>query len=123
MNVLNQNILDDYSSYLKNDLFRNTIQNLILEYIDNEPKLKPYIYLVVIKIKKSKREKGYGSAILLEIIKFADKYNVQIVLYATNIFGADLQRLYKFYIKHGFVLIKNSKYGKFIYKPKINKEN
>jgi len=118
MNILNQNILDDYCFYLKNDLFRNTIQNLILEYIDDEPKSKPYIYLVVIKIKKSKREKGYGSAVLSKIIKFANKYNVQISLYATNIFGAELQRLYKFYIKHGFVLIKNSKYGKFIYYPK-----
>jgi len=41
-----------------------------------------------------------------------------VVLYATNIFGIDTKVLYKFYRKNGFVLIKNNKDGKFIYRPK-----
>jgi hypothetical protein len=38
-------------------------------------------------------------------------------LYATNIYGSELRRLYAFYRKHGFVLINNNKDGNFVYRP------
>lgn len=113
---LNQNVLDDHISYLKTK-FKNKIQDLKLEHCTDEH--SDYIYLVCIKIKKSQKLKGYGTAVLSEIIKLADQHNVRIILFATNIFGADLKRLYAFYIRHGFVLIKISNDGKMIYFPRV----
>ena len=116
---LNQNVLDELSSYLKTK-YKNIVQELKLEHCTDEH--DDYIYLVCIKIKKSQKEKGYGTIALSEVIKLADKYNVRIILFATNIFGADLKRLYTFYIRHGFVLIKNDNDGKMIYYPQKIKE-
>jgi len=53
-----------------------------------------------------------------EIIKLANEHNVRIQLYATSVFGADLKRLYGFYRKYRFVLIKNNNDGHMIYFPK-----
>jgi ribosomal protein S18 acetylase RimI-like enzyme len=114
--MVNQNVLDDCCSYLKKVKYKNILQELKLEHCTDEH--GDYIYLVCIKIKKSQKEKGYGTAVLSEVIKLADEHNVRIILYATNIFGADLNRLYAFYIKHGFVLIKKKNDGKMIYQPK-----
>jgi GNAT superfamily N-acetyltransferase len=112
--MLNQNVLDECISHLKTK-YKNIIQDLKLEYCNDAD--GDYIYLVCIKIKKSQKEKGYGSAIMSEVIQLADQHNVRIRLYATNIFGAELKRLYGFYQKLGFVLIKKSIDGEMIYHP------
>ena len=90
MIVLNQNVLNELISYLKVK-YKTILQELKLEYCTNDGK---YIYLIQIKIKKSKRLKGYGSAVLKEICQYADKHNVRIRLYATDILGSELKRLY-----------------------------
>jgi len=112
---LNQNVLNDFCLYLKKVKFTNILQDLKLEYNDDEC---PFIYLALIKIKKSQQRKGYGSAVMSEIIKLADTHQIEVRLYATTLYGAELKRLYGFYRKHGFVLIKNNNDGKFIYRPK-----
>jgi len=116
---LNQNILDECGSYLKTK-YKNILQTLRLENCNDEH--GEYIYLVCIKIKKSQKEKGYGTAVLSELIKLADQHNVRIILFPTNIFGADLKRLIAFYIKHGFILSNDDKNNKMIYLPKKNKK-
>jgi GNAT superfamily N-acetyltransferase len=117
MKNVTQKQLDEFVFYLKRQKYCNKIQDLKLEYCyDNgEP---PYIYLALVQIKKSQRNLGYGSAVLSDIINFADEHQIEIRLYATNIYGADLRRLYGFYRKHGLVLIKNNNDGKFVYRPK-----
>lgn len=119
MNVLNQNVLNNHISYLKKIKYKNILQELKLEYTIDEPPEdpEPYIYLVLIKIKKSQQCKGYGSAVMSEVCRLADEYHINIILFATNLFGADLKRLYTFYRKHGFVLIKKNNDGKFVYRP------
>jgi len=112
---LNQNVLNDFCLYLKKVKFTNILQDLKLEYNDDEC---PFIYLALIKIKKSQQRKGYGSAVMSEIIKLADTHQIEVRLYATTLYGAELKRLYGFYRKHGFVLIKNNNDGKFTYRPK-----
>jgi len=112
---LNQDVLNELTFYLKTVKYKNKIQTLTLEHCTDTD--GHYIYLVCIKIKKSQANKGYGQALMSEIINVADRRNVRIRLYATNIFGADLKRLYGFYQKLGFVLIKNVKDGEMIYYP------
>jgi GNAT superfamily N-acetyltransferase len=116
MNVLNQNVLDERISYLKKIKYKNIISDLKLEHCTDED--GEYIYLVCIKIKKSQQLKGYGGAAMSEVIQLADQHNVRIRLYATNIFGAELKRLYGFYQKLGFILIKKTNDGEMIYFPK-----
>jgi GNAT superfamily N-acetyltransferase len=116
---LNQEILNDYISYLKKEKYKNLIQDLKLEYCTDD---ENYIHLILIKIKKSQRKKGYGNALLSDIVQLADKYNVLIKLYVTNIYGTDLNVLYEFYKKHGFFLIKDNNDGHMIYKPKNYKK-
>jgi len=115
METLNQNVLNEFMLNLKKIKFPNKIQEIKLEY--NAEEECPFIYLAIIKIKKSQRNLGYGSAVMSEIIKLADQHQLEIRLYATNIFGAELKRLYGFYRKHGFVLIKHNNDGKFVYRP------
>lgn len=116
---LNQVVLDEYVSYLKKNKYKNLIQDLKLEYCTDDGN---YIYLVKILIKKSQRKKGYGNAVISDIVQLADKYNVRIKLYMTNIYGTDLKVLYEFYKKHGFFLIKNNNDGHMIYLPKNSKK-
>lgn len=116
---LNQQILDEFILFLKKEKYRNLIQDLKLEYCTDDG---IYIYLVLIKIKKSQRKKGYGSVILSEIVQLADKYNVRVKLYVTNIYGTDLNVLYEFYKKHGFFLIKENNDGYMLYMPKNYKK-
>ena len=120
METLNQNVLDEYSSYLRNK-YKNIIKQIELDECTDEEG-RWYIYLVNITIKKSQRNKGYGSAVMSEITALADKYNVRIRLYATNIFGAELKRLYGFYRKHGFILIKKCNDGEMMYYPRKTKK-
>jgi GNAT superfamily N-acetyltransferase len=120
METLNQNVLDDLSSYLKKTKYKNILQDLKLEYCTDED--GEYIYLVCLKIKKSQQLKGYGAAVMSEVLQLADKHNVRIRLYATNIFGAELKRLYSFYQKLGFVLIKKCNDGEMLYYPSKKKK-
>jgi GNAT superfamily N-acetyltransferase len=114
--MLNQNVLDDHISYLKKIKYKNLIQELRLEYCTDDD--GDYLYLVCIKIKKSQQKRGYGNAILDEIVQLADKHNVRVRLWVTDIFGTNLKVLYEYYKKHGFVLIKNDNDGHMIYFPK-----
>jgi GNAT superfamily N-acetyltransferase len=84
-----------------------------------------YISLNVLRIKKSQQNKGYGSMVTGDIVYLADLFNVHIKLFATNLWGADQKRLYRFYEKQGFVLIKNDNDGHMIYYSKniLNKKN
>jgi GNAT superfamily N-acetyltransferase len=113
---LNQNVLNDFVQHLKKTKYPNKIQDLKLSYCTDED--KPFIWLILIQIKKSCRGMGYGSVILSDIVRFADEHNVQVRLYATDIYGCELKRLYGYYRKHGFVLIKKYNDDRFIYKPK-----
>jgi len=112
---LNQNVLDEFTSYLKKNKYKNKIQELQLEYCNDSD--GNYIYLLSIKIKNSQQRKGYGNAVLDEIVNLADNYNVRVRLWATNIFGVNVKVLYEFYKKHGFVLIKKENDGHMIYYP------
>lgn len=106
MNTLNQNVLNDFQSFLIKTKYKNIIKELNLEYLIDEEDIG-YMYLVTIRIKRSQQNKGYGNAVMSDIIQLADNYNVRLHLFATNLFGSDLKRLYTFYKKLGFVLIKN----------------
>ena len=90
------------------------IQDLKLEY--NTDKTTPHIYLALIRIKKAYRNNGYGSIVLNELIRYATDNNIEVWLYATNIYGSELQRLFAFYLKHGFIMT-NKKEGRLKYKP------
>lgn len=121
MDTLSQNVLNDFQSFLIKTKYKNIIKELKLEYCTDEEGIH-YLYLVSIQIKKSQREKGYGSTIMSEIVQLADLYNVRLHLFATNLFGSDLRRLYGFYRRFGFVLIKKTGDGHMIYYPKkVNK--
>jgi GNAT superfamily N-acetyltransferase len=107
--------LKEFSMYLKTKKYLGKIQNLKLEY--NTDKKTPHIYLSLIQIKKMYRCQGYGSLVMQDIIDFADDQQIEIRLYATNIYGSDLQRLYAFYLKFGFIMT-NKRNGRFKYKCK-----
>ncbi len=115
---MNQNVLNDFSQVLIKTKYKNKIQELKLEHCTDED--GDYINLNVIRIKPSQQNKGYGNAIMSEIVALADSHNVRVRLFATNLWGAELKRLYGFYKKHGFVLIKKDKIniGHMYYYPK-----
>jgi len=121
METLNQNVLDEHISYLKKVKYKNIISDLKLEYCTDED--GSYIYLVCLKIKKSQQLKGYGGAAMSDVLQVADKHNVRIRLYATNIFGAELKRLYSFYQRQGFFLVKKCNDGEMLYYPAKKKNN
>ena len=116
METLNENIVKEYCSYLKKIKYPSIIQSLKLLYITDNG--CPHIYLEIIKIRKPLRNLGWGKKVMKDIVRFADKHDAQIKLYALNIYGSDLKRLYIFYRKFGFILIKNNKDGEFIRNPK-----
>jgi GNAT superfamily N-acetyltransferase len=118
---IDQDILNDLSSYLKKVKYKNKIQDLKLEHCTDEH--GDYIYLVLIKIKKSQRNKGYANAIIDDIVRLADNHNVRVKLWMTNVFGAELNRLSELYKKHGFVLVKDFNDGNMIYFPSKMKQN
>jgi len=120
--MITQKDLDNFIAYLKKDKYKNKIQDLKLNHCTDEQG-NEFIYLVLIQIKKSQRNMGYGSALLSDIINFLDQHQIEMRLYATNLYGADLKRLYGFYRKHGLVLIKNNNDGQFVYRPKKIKRN
>ncbi len=111
---INQNVLNEFTFYLKKSKYKNIIQDLNLMYCTSD---EIYLSLILIRIKKSQRCKGFGSAVMYDITHFADKHNVRIKLWVTNEYGSNLKRLYGFYQKHGFILIKNDNIGEMIYYP------
>ena len=117
--MITQDALDIYSSYLKKNKYKNIIQELKLEECTDD--IGEYIQLNLIKIKKSQRNKGWGSAIMYDICDLADNNNVRVRLLATDVYLAELKRLYGFYGKHGFVLIKNDLQNEMLYYPKKKK--
>lgn len=122
MEKLTQEQLDNFVTHLKKEKYKNKIQELKLELCTDDN--GKYIYLVLIKIKSSQRNKGIGSAIMYNICNLADEKNVRVRLYATDIYGSELKRLYEFYRKHDFVLIKNNniKDGEMLYYNKKKKK-
>lgn len=106
-------VLKQYCTYLKVK-YVGIVQDIKLEYCTDDE----HIILNLIRIRKPMRNIGWGSIILEEIVRFADLHNVQIRLYATNVYGSDLQRLYKYYQKYDFILIENDNDGHMIYYPK-----
>ena len=115
--MINQNVLNELIINLK--LKHSKIQELLLEHC-TDINLE-YIQLILIKIKTSQRNKGYGSAVMSDLLSFADTQNVQIRLYMKDVY--ELKRLQGFYTKQGFVLIKNSVNKEMVYYPKkINKK-
>jgi len=82
--------------------YPNIIQNLCLIVHQCPDSNVQYIELVFVKIKKSQREKGYGSIVLSSIVQLADEFNVQIRLTPAAMYGTDIQALYGFYLKNGF---------------------
>ena len=122
---MNQNVLNDFSKVLIKTRYKNKIQELVLGYCTDED--GEYINLNVIRIKKSQQNKGYGSMLMGDIVYLADLFNVRIKLYATNLWGAELKRLYEFCEKQGFVLDKTNdiNIGHMIYYSKniLNKKN
>jgi GNAT superfamily N-acetyltransferase len=119
-NVLNQSVLNQLRLFLIKNKYKNVLKELTLEHCTDEQ--GELIQLNCIQIKASQRSKGYGSAVMSEILQLADNHNVRIRLYATDLFGAELRRLIGFYEKHGFVLIKNDNDGHMMYYPKKRKK-
>jgi GNAT superfamily N-acetyltransferase len=113
--------LKEFVSYLKNIQYKNVLRVLKLEYCTDENGTV-YIHLNIIKIKKPFQCKGYGSLIMSDIIRFANDHNVKIELYASVIFGSELQRLYRFYERLGFVKIANDTDHKMVYNVLIKTE-
>jgi GNAT superfamily N-acetyltransferase len=120
MDILNQNVLNQFRLFLIKTKYKNVLKELTLEHCTDDDGM--YIMLNCIQIKKSQRNKGYGSAVMSEIVQYADSHNVRIRLYVTDLFGSDLKQLYEFYRKHGFVLIKTDNDGHMIYYPKKMKK-
>jgi GNAT superfamily N-acetyltransferase len=120
--MLTQKILKEYCSYLKFVKYKGVIQNIKLEHCTDKDENNPndgdeHIILRLIQIRKSQRNKGYGSIVLKDIVKLAKINNVRIILYASEKYGSQIDRLYKFYQKHNFVLIENDADKKMIYYP------
>ena len=109
--MVTQKQVFEFQHELINFKYKNILQHLMLQLCDVEDRL---IWLKLIKIKKSQRKKGYGDAVLDDIINFADTHNVRIKLWITDVYGTDTKTLSEFYKKHGFTLI-NSK--EMIYYP------
>ena len=115
--MLTQAVLNAWVSYLKHQKYPAIIQYLKLEHCTNEHHV--YINLVLIKIWKKYTNHGYGNAVLADIVRLANLYNVQIRLKITDAYGSEINRLQKFYERQKFVLIKKSDSNDFmIYDPK-----
>jgi ribosomal protein S18 acetylase RimI-like enzyme len=112
--IVDQQVLDTFVTSIKTK-YKNKIQDLRIEYCQDE--LGDYIYLVCIKIKKSQKNQGYGSLVMSDVVRLADSSGLRVKLWVTNVFGANIDRLYEFYKKHGFVLVRKDNDGHMIYFP------
>lgn len=115
MLMLDNFLIKNFVSHLQSK-FKPQIQNLNLELKSDD--YGEYILLRFIQIKKSQQKKGYGAVIVHEIVQFADDHNVRIKLSPVDVYGISLDKLYEFYGKQGFFLIKNHKEKDMIYCPK-----
>ncbi len=111
--MFEQNILDKFIQEIKTK-YMGIVQDLKLEALSDEA--GDYIQIVLIEIKRKHRERGYGSLILSGIVRLADEYNVRIILWPTDVLGADMKRLVAFYRRHGFVKIREN--DNMIYRPR-----
>ena len=109
----NVQLLNDKISYLKNNILKNKISSLIIN-IETDT-TGEFIHLVLIKIKPSQQNKGYGNLILDHLIKFADTYKLRIKIQLIDFLNKN--KLIGFYRKHGFTLIKNNEFD-MVYYPK-----
>jgi ribosomal protein S18 acetylase RimI-like enzyme len=114
---MNQNVLDEFQAQVRKK-YQNKIQELRLEFCEDQQHIK----LLCIKIKKSQKEMGYGSAVMSDLITLADQHETRIVLWVTDIFGSDLKRLQGFYRKLGFVRIDGDNDGEMQYIPRKKKK-
>jgi RimJ/RimL family protein N-acetyltransferase len=112
---MTQTDVDEFVLSIKTK-YKKIVQTLTIEYYTNDNN-DNYIVLYFIRIAKSQQQKGYGSAIMGELTKFADYHNVRIKLSVTDVFGVSTKVLYAFYIRHGFTPVTESKYGQMIYYP------
>jgi N-acetylglutamate synthase-like GNAT family acetyltransferase len=120
MNLPEQNVLNQFRLFLIKNKYKNVLKTLLLEHCTDDE--GDYIQLNCIQIKPSLRNKGYGNLVMSDIVQYADNQNVRIRLYVTNLFGAVVERLYGFYQKHGFVLIKKDNDGHMMRYPKKHKK-
>jgi GNAT superfamily N-acetyltransferase len=111
MAMFDQDALNVFTREMKTK-YKGIVQGLNLELQEDGRGM--YIRLLLIEIRKSRQNTGYGSAILSSIVRLADGWNVRVVLWPTGVFGADPARLRMFYRRHGFTLIRN---GEMIHRP------
>jgi GNAT superfamily N-acetyltransferase len=123
METLSKEITNDFVFKLRKVMYVGIIEELQFEYVDDEPDSEPYLYLILIKIKKKYRNQGYGAIIMEEIVQFADEHNETIILFASTLFGSELKRLYKFYRQFGFVLKRNEDDNKMVREPNKIRKN
>jgi GNAT superfamily N-acetyltransferase len=103
---IDQESINKFVYFLKKTKYANAIQDLSLEYCTDSH--GGYIQLLLIQMKARMRNKGWGSAVMSDIIKFADEHNVRVKLWITDVYGSDLKRLKAFYKRNGFRSIPNS---------------
>jgi GNAT superfamily N-acetyltransferase len=113
MKTLTKIAVKKFSTYLKRDKYKHVLHELKLEYCTDDQDLV-FIHINVIRIKKPEQQKGYGTEVMYDILKFADSYNVRLELYVSNAFGSSMERLYRFYGNLGFIWITGDKDGKMI---------
>ncbi len=94
--------LENFSNHIEIK-YIDILQEIHLEYVDSDK--GQYINFNVLKIKEQYRNIGFGSKILSETCKFANKQNVRIKLLPTCLFGSDIERLMNLCFKYGFIRI------------------
>lgn len=106
-----------FSSDLKKVKYPGVLHEIKLEHCTDADGCI-YIHLNTIKIKTPERNQGWGTLVMSDILKFADTQNVRVELYASVIFGSDIQRLLEFYERLGFTKITDDKDNKMYRLPR-----
>ncbi|MFA5420254.1 MAG: hypothetical protein WC341_17505, partial [Bacteroidales bacterium] len=109
---INQEIVNKFVYFLKKEKYIKIIQDLNLEYCTDDN--GGYVQLLLIQMKTRMRNKGWGSSVMSDIIRFADEHNVRVKLWITDVYGSDLKRLKAFYKRNGFHTLAN---GNMTYHP------
>ncbi len=109
--------LDSDPTYL------NDFNNIVSQFKDVAKIIYEYqgdnkINLSLIRIKKKLKISGLGTQILNKFCETADKYGIELNLFATDIYGSDLERLMNFYKKFGFEYVVNDEDNKMIRQSK-----
>jgi GNAT superfamily N-acetyltransferase len=66
---------------------------------------RDYICFVILNIKEKHRGKGIAKKIILEVLEYADQNSYQIQVWASNLFGIDIERWMNFLKNIGFIPI------------------